>query len=142
MIQAAAVGGGLWFFAWCVILCYIFEWNKEPKEAQKTEPLTLSKIVNNATKMVVAIFALLPMFVFAQMFELWVKVSGNIEQSLDLLRTVSNIAVSVAIGGITAYVAYQKYQIDRRLAQMEINQKQNESVEKYRKKMGIPPSVY
>jgi uncharacterized membrane protein YebE (DUF533 family) len=82
------------------------------------------------------------MFVFAQMFELWVKVSGNIEQSLDLLRTVSNIAVSVAIGGITAYVAYQKYQIDRRLAQMEINQKQNESVEKYRKKMGIPPSVY
>jgi hypothetical protein len=142
VIQAAAVGGGLWFFAWCVILCYIFEWNKEPKEAQKTEPLTLSKIVNNATKMVVAIFALLPMFVFAQMFELWVKVSGNIEQSLDLLRTVSNIAVSVAIGGITAYVAYQKYQIDRRLAQMEINQKQNESVEKYRKKMGIPPSVY
>lgn len=118
MIQAAAVGGGLWFFAWCVILCYIFEWNKEPKEGRKIEPLTLSKIVNNATKLVVAIFALLPMFVFAQMFELWVKVSGNIEQSLDLLRTVSNIAVSVAIGGITAYVAYQKYQIDRRLAQM------------------------
>ncbi len=142
MIQAAAVGGGLWFFAWCVILCYIFEWNKEPKEGRKIEPLTLSKIVNNATKLVVAIFALLPMFVFAQMFELWVKVSGNIEQSLDLLRTVSNIAVSVAIGGITAYVAYQKYQIDRRLAQMEINKKQDEFVEKYRKRMGIPPSVY
>jgi hypothetical protein len=142
VIQAAAVGGGLWFFAWCVILCYIFEWNKEPKEGRKIEPLTLSKIVNNATKLVVAIFALLPMFVFAQMFELWVKVSGNIEQSLDLLRTVSNIAVSVAIGGITAYVAYQKYQIDRRLAQMEINKKQDEFVEKYRKRMGIPPSVY
>jgi hypothetical protein len=142
VIQAAAVGGGLWFFAWCVILCYIFEWDKKPQEAHKNEPLTLSKIVNHATKLVIAIFALLPMFVFAQMFELWVKVSGNIEQSLDLLRTVSNIAVSVAIGGITAYVAYQKYQIDRRLAQMEINQKQDEFIEKYRKKMGLPPSIY
>lgn len=140
MIQAAAVGGGLWFFAWCVILCYIFEWNKKPKETQTIEPLTLSKVVNSATKLVIAIFALLPMFVFAQMFELWVKVSGNIEQSLDLLRTVSNIAVSVAIGGITAYVAYQKYQIDRRIAQMEINEKEYESMKKFLKQTGVPES--
>lgn len=138
MIQPAALGGGLWFVAWCVILCYIFGWNKYPQITQKTSPLTRAKLINNATKVFVAIFALLPLPMFAQIFELWVRTQGNVEQSLDLLRTVSNIAVILAIGGLTSYTAYQKYRIDRNLAEMELRKQMDE----YRKRKGIPSSLY
>ena len=135
LIQPAALGGGLWFIAWCVILCYIFELHKNSQTTYEM-PLTRAKLVNNATKVVIAIFALLPMPIFAQIFELWVKTSGNVEQSLDLLRTVSNIVVTLAIGGLTAYIAYQKYRIDRNLAEIEFRKR----MEEYRKKIGIPSS--
>lgn len=138
LIQPAALGGGLWFIAWCVILCYIFGWNKNPQTTQETSPLTRAKIVNNATKVIVAIFALLPMSIFAQIFELWVKTSGNVEQSLDLLRTVATIAASVAISGITTHITYQKYQIDKNLAEIEFRK----HMEEYRKRRGIPSSIY
>jgi len=44
---------------------------------------------------------------------------GNTSQSLDLLRTVSNIAVTLALGGITAYISYRQYQISRALWEIE-----------------------
>ena len=138
LIQPAALGGGLWFLAWYVILCYIFELNKNPQETHETSPLTRAKIVNNATKVVIAIFALLPLPIFAQIFELLVKTDGNVEQSLDLIRTVSNIAVTLAIGGLTVYTAYQKYQIDRYLFQIESRKQMGE----YLKKMVLPSSFY
>ena len=74
------------------------------------------------------------MLIFAQIFELWAKTYGNVEQSLDLLRTVSNIAVTLAIGGFTAYTAHQKYRIDRNLAQIELRKQ----MEEIYKKMGFP----
>lgn len=135
---ADALGSGLWFIAWCVILCYIFGWNKNPQITQETSPLTRVKLINNATKVVVAIFSLLPLPMFAQIFELWVKTQGNVEQSLDLLKTVSNIIVTLAIGGLTAYIAYQKYQIDRNLAELELRKQMDE----YRKRKGIPSFLY
>ena len=135
---AAALGGSLWFFAWCVILCYIFEWNKNPQKTQETSLLTRANLINNATRVVIAIFALLPLPMFAQIFELWVKTQGNVEQSLNLLKTVSNIAVTLAIGGLTAYITYQKYRIDRNLAEMELKKQMDE----YRKRKGIPSSLY
>ncbi len=142
MFQASVLGGGLGFFAWCVLLCYILELNKNSTEALNAEPLTRAKLVNNAVKVVVAIFSLLLIPILSRIFELWTQTCGNTEQSLDLLRTVSNIAVSVAVGGATAYITYQKYRIDRSLAQMEIRRKQEEFIKEYRKRMGIPPSVY
>lgn len=138
LIQPAALGGGLWFVAWCVILCYIFEWHKNPQSTYETLSLTRAKLINNATKVVIAIFALLPMPIFAQIFDLWVKTSGNVEQSLDLLRTVSTIAGSLAIGGLTTHITYQKYRIDRNLAQMELKKQADE----YYKRKGIPSSLF
>lgn len=98
LIQPAALGSGLCFLAWYVILCYIFKLHKNPQETQKTSPLTRAKLISNAIKVFLAIFALLPLPIFAEIFELWVKTFGNVEQSLALLRTVSNIAVTLAIG--------------------------------------------
>ncbi len=138
LIQPAALGGGLWFVAWCVILCYIFELHKNPQTTYETFSLTREKLINNATKVVIAIFALLPMPIFAQIFDLWVKTSGNVEQSLDLLRTVSTIAGSLAIGGLTTHITYQKYRIDRNLAQMELKKQADE----YYKRKGIPSSLF
>lgn len=124
--------------AWCVILCYIFGWNKNPQNTHVISPLTRAKIVNNATKVLVAIFALLPLPIFAQIFELWVKTSGNVEQSLDLLRTVATIVGSLAIGGLTIHITYQKYLIDKNLAEIEFRKQ----IEEYRKRRGLPSSVY
>jgi len=93
--------------------------NKKPKQTQETEPLTREKLVANATKVVVALFALLPTPIFAQIFELWTETYGNTSQSLDLLRTVSNIAVTLALGGITAYISYRQYQISRALWEIQ-----------------------
>ncbi|MBW4545554.1 MAG: hypothetical protein KME25_14070 [Symplocastrum torsivum CPER-KK1] len=131
MIQAAALGGVFWFFTWCVMLCYILELNKKPAQNQKTEPLTRVKLINNVTKIVVALFALLPMPIFAQIFDLWVKTYGNIEQSLDLLRTVSNIAVTLAIGGTTTYITYRQYQANRALWQIQLRKDTEEMIEKH-----------
>ena len=119
MIQPAVIGGCFWLLAWCVILCYILGLNKKPKQTQETEPLTREKLVANATKVVVALFALLPTPIFAQIFELWTETYGNTSQSLDLLRTVSNIVVTLALGGITAYISYRQYQISRALWEIE-----------------------
>jgi hypothetical protein len=130
VIQAAVLGGVLWFLAWCLMLCYIFELNKNSAQNQKTEPLTRGKLINNATKVVVALFALLPMPIFAQIFELWVKTYGNIEQSLDLLRTVSNIAVTLAIGGGTTFISYRQYQVNRALWQIQSHKNMLEMMEK------------
>lgn len=113
MVQPAILGGGLWFIVWCVLLCYIFELNKKPRETQGTLQITRQKVVNYATKVVVAIVALLPMPILARIFELWVETAGNAEQSINLLKVVSNIVVTAAIGGTTAYVAYRQYQISR-----------------------------
>ena len=43
LIQPAALGGGLWFIAWCVILCYVFELNNNVPENQQPPPLTKAK---------------------------------------------------------------------------------------------------
>ena len=119
MIQPAVIGGCFWLLAWCVILCYILGLNKKPKQTQETEPLTREKLVANATKVVVALFALLPTPIFARIFELWTETYGNTSQSLELLRTVSNIAVTLALGGITAYISYRQYQISRALWEIQ-----------------------
>jgi len=131
VIQAAALGGVLGFFTWCIMFCYIFELNKKPAQNQKTEPLTRVTLINNATKTLVALFALLPIPLFAQTFDLWVKTYGNIEQSLDLLRTVSNIAVTLAIGGTTAYIAYRQYQVNRASWQIQSRKNIEEKIEKH-----------
>jgi len=131
VIQAAALGGVLGVFTWCVMLCYILELNKKPAQNQKTEPLTRVTLINNATKTLVALFALLPIPIFAQTFDLWVKTYGNIEQSLDLLRTVSNIAVTLAIGGTTTYIAYRQYQTNRALSQIQLRKETEAMIEKH-----------
>lgn len=113
MVQPAILGGSLWLIVWCVLLCYIFELNKKPKETQETLQITRQKIVNYTTKAVIAIVALLPMPILARIFELWVETAGNTEQSINLLKVVSNIALSAAVGGATTYVAYRQYQISR-----------------------------
>jgi hypothetical protein len=117
MIQPAVLGGLFWFSIWCVVLGYILELYKEPIKDQKPQTLTRQKILNNATKLIIAISALLPMPIFAMIFELWVETHGNTEQSLDLLRTVSSIAFSGAISWITTYITYQQYQANRKLSQ-------------------------
>ena len=60
-----------------------------------------------------AIVALLPMPILARIFELWVETAGNTEQSINLLKVVSNIALSATVGGATTYVAYRQHQISR-----------------------------
>ncbi len=134
LIQPSVLGGGFWFLVWCLILCYILELNQPPKQNQLAKQSTRKIIVNNFTKLIIAIASLLPMPIFAQTFDLWSKTSGNIEQSLDLLRTVSNLAVSVAIGGTTAYIAYRQYQINRASWRIQAEKEMRE----YCQKRGIP----
>ncbi len=131
MIQAATLGGVFGLFTWCVMLCYILELNKKPAQNQNTEPLTRVSLIKNATKILVMLFAFLPVPIFAQIFDLWVKTYGNIEQSLDLLRTVSNIGVTSAIGGTTAYIAYRQYQISRASWQTQSRKNIEEMIDKH-----------
>jgi hypothetical protein len=41
VFQASVLGGGLGFFAWCVLLCYILELNKNFTEALNAEPIAM-----------------------------------------------------------------------------------------------------
>jgi Sec-independent protein secretion pathway component TatC len=73
MIQPAVLGGLFWFSIWCVVLGYILELSKEPIKDQKPQTLTRQKILNNATKLIVAISALLPMPIFAMILSFGLK---------------------------------------------------------------------
>ena len=54
MVQPAILGGSFWLIVWCVLLCYIFELNKKPKETQETLQITRQKIANYTTKAVIS----------------------------------------------------------------------------------------
>jgi len=131
MNQPVALGGIFWLFISSIILYYIFGASQVPN--------TIKQNINKAVKAVIGIlFFLLPVPIFARIFELWANTSGDIQQSLDLLRTVSNMAVSIAIGGTTTYIAYRQYQVNRASLQIARNK---ENIELY-KRMGLPPYVH
>lgn len=131
MNQPVAFGGTFWLFVSLIILYYVFGANKVPSKFKQN--------IDKAVKAIVGIlFVLLPVPIFARIFELWANTSGDVQQSLDLLRTVSNMAVTLAIGGATTYVAYRQYQVH--ISSLRIAQ--NKETFELLKRTGAPPFAY
>ena len=91
-----------------ILLCHLFGWHQR-------------QAFGKAIKLFLGLFTTLVLtFVFARLFDLWMITADHPQQSLELLRVISNFAIVAAIGGGIAYLARQQAEQSRRQERPEI----------------------
>lgn len=92
-----------------VVLCYLFGWHKRQGFGQ-------------AIKLFLGLFTIVALtFVFARLFDLWVRTADDPWRSLELLKVISNFAIAAAIGGVIAYLTQQQADQVRRQERQDLS---------------------
>ena len=92
-----------------VLLCYLFGWHQR-------------QAFGKAIKLFLGLFTTLVLtFVFARLFDLWMITADHPQQSLELLRVISNFAIAAAIGSGIAYLAQHQADLARRPERQDLN---------------------
>ena len=94
------------------------------------DKLVIKRIANAiATKYLLATITLfLTIFgsslIYDLIYNIWTE--AELSDKIALLRVISNVALSAAIGGTTTYIAYQQYRLTRIKSRYEDNRFINE----------------